>query len=168
MRVYLAATIPLLARLEQDGELEPSEAFEGYAVTPSLREWYAQEDEEELEYAALTAAARGSLWLLAARPEAPRRRVVVVADVPDARVAVPGDPQTQQDDPGVIEVTGAVRLTDIASLHVDEAAAEPTVTAAIEALSAAAESDPGGLAAVAAAEDYDLLWYGAQELGDLI
>lgn len=164
MRVYLAATIPLLARLRRDGELEPSE---GYAVTPSLREWYAQDDEEELEYAALTAAARGSLRLLAGRPEAPRRRVVVVADVPDARVAVPVGPQAQQAEPGVIEVTGPVRLADVASLHVDEAAAEPTVTAAIEALSTA-EGDPGTVAAVDAAEDYDLLWYGTQELGDLI
>jgi hypothetical protein len=50
---------------------------------------------------------------------------------------------------------------------VDEAAAEPTVTAAIEALSTA-EGDPGTVAAVDAAEDYDLLWYGTQELGDLI
>lgn len=165
MRVYLAATIPLLARLEQDGEFEPSE---GYAVTPSLREWYAQDDEEELEYAALTAAARGSLRLLADRPEAARRRVVVVADVPDARVAVPADRSAEQAEPGVIGITGAVRFVDIASLHVDEKAAEPTVTAAIEALAAADEGEAEAVAAVEAAEGHDLLWYGAQELGDLI
>ena len=32
-----------------------------YAVTPALREWYAEGDAEELEYAALQEAARASL-----------------------------------------------------------------------------------------------------------
>jgi len=162
MRVYLAATIPLLAQLERDGRFEPAE---GYAVTPSLREWYPEGDEEELEYAALTAAARGSLRLLAGRPDAARRRVVVAADVPDTRVAVPGGPGQE---PGVIGITGAVRLADVASLHVDEATAESAVTSAIGALAAAEEGDPGALAAVEAAEDHDLLWYGTQELRDLV
>jgi len=162
MRVYLAATIPLLALLRQDGEFVPSE---GYAVTPGLREWYAEDDEEELEYAALTAAARGSVRRLAGQPDAPRRRVVLAADVPDTRVAVPAGPQ---DEPGVMEITGAVRLADLASLHVDDVAAEPAVAAALEALSAADEGDPAAVAVVEAAEDHDLLWYGVQELGELI
>jgi hypothetical protein len=163
MRVYLPATIPLLARLEQERELElPA----GYAVTAGLRGWYAEGDEEELEYAALTAAARGSLRLLAARPELPRRRVVLAADVPDARVAVPGGAEAA--DPGVIKVTGPVRLADIASLHVDEAAAQEAVSAAAKALAAADTGDQDAAFAVDAAEDYDLLWYGTQELGDLV
>jgi hypothetical protein len=163
MRVYLAATVPLLARLERDGELElPA----GYAVTASLRAWYSEGDEEELEYAALTAAARGSLRLLAAQPEAVRRRVVVAADVPDARVAVPEG--AEPEDPGVIKITGPVRLADIASLHVDEAAAEQAVTAAAEASAAADKGDGDAAFTVDAVEDYDLLWYAAQELGDLV
>jgi hypothetical protein len=165
MRVYLPATIPLLAQLERDGEFEPPE---GYAVTPSLRDWYAEDDEEGLEYAASTAAARGSLLLLAADPGAPRRRVVVAADVPDARVALPAGPQAGEADPGAIEVKGVVRLADVASLHVDEPGAEQAVTAALEALPAADKGDPAAVLVVDAIEDYDLLWYGAQELRDLI
>ena len=36
----------------------------GFGVTPAFREWYAQSDTEEMEYAALLAAARASLRLL--------------------------------------------------------------------------------------------------------
>ena len=78
MRVYLSATMPLLARLSKDGELLLTD---GFAVTESLRAWYAEGDEEELEYAALTAAARASLRLLAADPDTQRRRVVVAVNV---------------------------------------------------------------------------------------
>ena len=78
MRVYLPGTVPLLRHLEQAGELPPQT---GFAVTPTLREWYASGDTEELEYVAFTEAARASLRLLDADPAAPRRRVVVAADV---------------------------------------------------------------------------------------
>jgi hypothetical protein len=162
MRVYLAATIPLLARLERDGGLE---SLEGCAATASLRAWYGEGDEEEYEYVAMNAASHGSLRLLAESPGAPRRRVVIAADVPDSRVVVPGG---ESADPGVIKVTGVVRLADIASLHVDEVAAEQAVSAAIEALPAADEGDPGAVTLVADAEDYDLLWYVTQELPDLL
>ena len=54
----------------------------GFAVTPSLREAYASGDEEELEYAAMTEAARASLRMLAADPAAPPRRVVLAAEIP--------------------------------------------------------------------------------------
>jgi hypothetical protein len=162
MRVYLPATIPLLARLDLERELELSE---GYAVTPSLRDWYAEGGEEELEYAALTAAARGSLRLLAEQPQAPRRRVVVAADLPDARVAVSGGEPAE---PGVIKVTGVVRLADIAALHVDDAGAQEAVTAAALALPAADKGDVDAAFALDTADDYDLLWYVTQELGDLV
>lgn len=167
MRVYLPATMPLLARLSKDGELQLPD---GFAVTESLRAWYAEGDEEELEYAALTAAARASLRQLADEPDAPRRRVVLASDIPDARITVPAsaaDPDAP-DEPGVIKITGPVRLVDIASLHVDEAGARESVTAAARALSAAAAGDPDAQFTVDAAEDYDLLWFGVQELGDLL
>src|SRR6266568_3681856 len=54
-----------------------------YAVTPALRESYASGDLQELEYVAITHAARASLRLLAADPDAPRRRVVLAGDVDD-------------------------------------------------------------------------------------
>jgi hypothetical protein len=68
----------------------------------------------------------------------------------------------------VIKITGSVRLVDVASLHVDEAGAQEHVTAAARALSAADAGDPDAAFAVDAVEDYDLLWFAAQELGDLL
>jgi hypothetical protein len=161
MRVYLPATMPLLARLSAEGELPLPD---GFAVTESLRAWYAEGDEEELEYAALTAAARSSLRQLSAQPDAARRRVVIATDLPDARITVP----QAAGDPGVIKITGSVRLIDIASLHVDEAGAQEYVAEAARSLSAADAGDPDALFTVDAVEDYDLLWFGAQELGDLL
>jgi hypothetical protein len=163
MRVYLPATMPLLALLAEKGELALPD---GFAVTESLRAWYAEGDDEELEYAALTAAARDSLRQLAAEPDAPRRRVVIASDIPDVRVSIPVSAGSGQ--PGVIKITGSVRLVDVAALHVDEAGAQEPVTAAARALPAAAEGDADALFTVDAVEDYDLLWYAAQELGDLI
>ncbi len=163
MRVYLPATMPLLALLAEKGELVLSD---GFAVTESLRAWYAEGDEEELEYAALTAAARDSLRLLAAEPETARRRVVIASDVPDARVSIPASEGAGQ--PGVIKITGSVRLVDVAALHVDEAGAQEPVSAAARSLPAADEGDADALFTVDAVEDYDLLWYAAQELGDLL
>ena len=58
----------------------------GFAVTPALREAYASGDAEELEYAAMTEAARASLRLLAADPAAPPRRVVLAAEMPAEQV----------------------------------------------------------------------------------
>lgn len=161
MRVYLPATMPLLARLSAEGELPLPD---GFAVTESLRAWYAEGDEEELEYAALTAAARSSLRRLAAEPDAARRRVVIASDLPDARISVP----QAAAEPGVIKITGSVRLIDIASLHVDEAGAQEYVARAAHALPAADTGDPDALFTVDAVEDYDLLWFAAQELRDLL
>jgi hypothetical protein len=160
MRVYLPATLPRLARLSADGELPLPD---GFAVTESLRAWYSEGDEEELEYAALTAAARASLRQVAAEPEAAHRRVVIASDIPDARIKAQADGE-----PGVIKITGAVRLIDIASLHVDEAGAQKYVTEAARALSAADAGDPDAQFTVDAVEDYDLLWFAVQELGDLL
>ena len=93
MRVFLPSTLPALARALQTGQLtspgQLSDAGQagqegsapGFAVTPALREAYASGDEEELEYAALTEAARASLRLLAADPAAPPRRVVLAAEL---------------------------------------------------------------------------------------
>ena len=161
MRVYLPATMPMLASLERERRLD---ATEGYAVTASLREWFGAGDDEELEFEALSAAARASLRLLAADSGTPRRRAVVAADVPDARVSEPAGSA----EPGVIKVTGGIRLADVAALHVDEPAAQPAVTAAADALAAADKGDAEAGAVIATAEEHDLLWYVTQELGDLL
>jgi len=70
----LPATTTVLRDLVATGSIEaPLTAF---AVTPMLREWYADDDSDELEYAATREAARASLRLLDADPSARRRRVV--------------------------------------------------------------------------------------------
>ncbi|MFD0887998.1 DUF6912 family protein, partial [Streptosporangium algeriense] len=89
MRVYLPCTLPALARVATVGELGPA-PLTGYAVTPALVEWYASGDTEELEYVALTEAARASLRMIAEDRadglKVPARRVVIAAEVPDDEV----------------------------------------------------------------------------------
>ena len=72
MRVFLPSTLPALAQALRVGQVGPG-PVPGFAVTPSLREAYASGDEEELEYVALTEAARASLRRLPQMIR-PRRR----------------------------------------------------------------------------------------------
>src|SRR5690349_5244533 len=80
-RVYLPATLALLSRLGEE-PYELPEGVDAHAVTPALREWYAEGDEEELEYVAFTRAAQEALVLLHQDPKTPRRRVVLAVDLP--------------------------------------------------------------------------------------
>jgi hypothetical protein len=162
MRVYLAFTMPTLAKLLVDGETSVP-PVRGYAVTPTLREWYSSGDEEELEYVAMTQAARASLRLLHADPSAPARRVVLAAELPDEHVAgVAGF-----DEPALVEVRVAVGLADVVSGHVDDPRASPDIRAAIAALPASDRGDEDARFAVDGAEGHELLWYATQELAEL-
>jgi hypothetical protein len=163
VRVYLPATLPAVAGLLRDGELLAPSA-RGYAVTPALREWYASGDLEELEYAAMTHAARQALRLLAADPAAPRRRVVLAAEIPADQVKV----SVADAEPAQVAIVGPVRLQDIASGHVDDAAASTEIAAAVEALAAADAGDDDARFTVDAAEGYELAWYATQELAELL
>lgn len=169
MRVYIPATLPMLSELAKRGELGPG-PLTAYAVTPALREWYVEGDEEELEFAAMTEAARGALRLLAADRLAPRRRVVVVAELFDAVVTPVGTPISREQgvEPGEVRVDGVVALRDIASFHVDDTGAEPAVGEAALVVRAADDGDEDAQFTVDGAEDYDLLWFATQELPDLI
>ena len=169
MRVYIPATLPGLAELNKRGEIGPA-PLTAYAVTPALREWYTEGDEEELEYAALTEAARASLRLLAADPLAARRRAVIAADVPDSAVVPVGTPFSRDEGiaPAEVRLETAVALRDIASYHLDDAGAEPTVGEAALVVGAADAGDEDARFTVDGAEDYDLLWYATQELPDII
>lgn len=162
VRVYLPATLPAVAGLLRDGEIRP-EPVHGYAVTPALREWYASGDVEELEYVAMTHAARESLRLLAADPAASRRRVVLAAEVADVQVTASGT----FDEPALVVISGRVLLRDIASGHVDDPSASPEVAAAVVALDAADAGDEDARFALDGAEGYELAWYATQELADL-
>ena len=159
MRVYLPSTLPDLADILAKGEVGPS-PLRAFAVTPALREAYASGDEEELEYVAMLAAARQSLRLLDADLGAPRRRVVLAADVPDAQVSW----HAYDDEPATVQVGAEVMLTAIASGHVDELDAVPDVAAAADAVSAADAGDDDASFTVDSAEAHELAWYATQEL----
>lgn len=157
-RVYLPATLNLLRQLRERGELA---ATTGHAVTAGLREWYREGDEEELAYLAFTRAAQAALPLLHADPGAPRRRVVVAADV----VAEPASGELGSSE---IRLTGPVPRSAVAAVHVDGAEAEPDIAAAAAAVPAAAAGDADAELAVDGAEDHELEWYDVSELDQLV
>ncbi len=159
MRIYLPTTVPGLKALQGNGFSRPVHA---HAVTPALREWYADGDAEELEYAASDEAARASLRLLGGDLAAPRRRVVVSADVPDSAVSVvAGTVRT------AVVVDREVGNEAVASLHVDGDEAVPDVVRAVEALAAADAGDEDAQFAVDGAAGHELLWYDVTELDDV-
>ena len=161
MRVYLPSTLSAVAELLRAGTIEPA-PVRGYAVTPALREWYSSGDIEELEYVALMHAARESLRLLAADPAAPRRRVVLAAEVTDKQIAAAG---TDFDEPALVRVTAAIRVRDVAAGHVDDSTAASQIAAAVAALPAADAGDDDARFVVDGAEGFELQWYATQELG---
>jgi hypothetical protein len=162
VRVYLPSTLAVLADVLRLGEVGPA-PLTGFAVTPGLREWYSSGDEEELEYAALVEAARASLRLLDAEPLAPRRRLVLAADVPDTQV------QPRPDlDRAVVLVTVAVPLDRVASAHVDSVEAEPTVARAAAATLEAELGSEEAQFAVDEAEGFELAWFATQEIPGLL
>lgn len=166
MRVYLPSTLNGLARILDDRELGPV-PLTAYAVTPALREWYASADLEELEYAAMSDAAKASLRLLADDPEAPSRRVVIAAEVPDKAVAFAVGDLVDADDRAVVRISEAIPFKRIVSGHIDDAEAEPDVRAARAAIEAADAGDDDARFTVDGAAGHDLMWYATQELRDL-
>jgi len=164
VRVYLPATLPLLARLRADQLLVLPSGSTGHAVTPELREWYAEGDEEELEYVAFTRAAQDSLQLLRHDTQAPPRRVVLAVDLPSS-VAVPVDRDLGS---SVVRLGERVTMAEVASIHVDGKAAEPDVRAAADAVVEAVAGDPDAQFTVDGAEDHELEWYDPSELDQLL
>jgi hypothetical protein len=162
VRVYLPGTAATLRDLVADGVFGPA-PLTAFAVTPGLREWYRDDDIEELEYAASVEAARASLRLLDQDPETVRRRVVVAADVADIAVEVRDDL-----DRGVVRLAAPVPMADIASIHIDDPDAETAVAAAAAAVVAADLGDDAAQERVDDAEGFELSWYATQELEALL
>ena len=162
MRVYLPATTSVLHHLVERREIGPA-PLTAFAVTPGLREWYVDEDPEELEYAATLEASRASLRLLAVDPSANPRRVVVAADVADDMVTLRDDL-----DRGVVRIAEPVSFRQIASAHVDDRSAEPAVRAAADAIDAADLGDAAAQDRVDDAEGFELGWYAAREIAALL
>ncbi len=167
MRVYVPLTLSGLAEARRTGQLGTGPLV-AHAVTPALREWYLSDDIEELEYAALNRAALASLRLVAADPGAPRRRVVVAADVPDGAATVDPDRGLDPSALGEVRLAGPLPLAKAASVHVDSADAEADVAAAAGALAAADGGDDDAQFVVDGAEDHELLWYATQEIASLV
>ncbi len=146
MRIYVPST---LAELDPRHGLAPRLV---HAVTSALRAALPDEDEEGLEYAAQLLAADDSLDRLDGS-DAPRRRVVVAADVPEAVVEAVDEPHA----PSVVRLTTPIGWDDVACAHVDEAGAVDDVVAALA----------GDDEAVDRLADRDLLWYDVSELDRL-
>ena len=159
MRVFLPSTLPALAQALRAGQVGPG-PVPGFTVTPSLREAYASGDEEELEYAAMTEAARASLRMLAQDPAAPPRRVVLAAEIPAEQVKL----DARDKEPARVLIGEAVPVKRLASAHVDDEEAGADVRAAADALPAADAGDGDARFTVDGAEGHELGWYATQEL----
>ncbi len=170
--VYIPATLPMLAQLVADGSLWPVNGT-AFALTPRLREAYAEGDDDELADVALREAALASLRLLAAREtrgadgagtsseSPPPRRAVLAAEVEDVTY------RPDLDD-AVVRLAGPVPIDDVIAAYVDNAGAEPAVAKAIEAVDAADLGDEDADLIVGDAQDHDLAWYANQELPFLL
>jgi hypothetical protein len=163
MRVYIPSTLRLLDVACHAGELGPA-PLTAYAVTPALREWYAEGDDEELEYAAMAQAARASVGLLATDPGTARRRVVVAAEV---SAVPPADGSVELGD-ARLELRVVIPWTMVAAVHLDAAGAAPVVAKAADLWEAAQNGDDDALFALDSCEGEDLLWYATQEIPDLL
>ena len=160
MRVYLPATLPMLVGWLAAGQAPPGP---GHAVTPTLREYFRDGGEEEMEYVAQLDAARTSIDLLADDTDAPRRRVVLAADVPDLDVAVDPDASGRSR----VTIGGPVPMSSWAAAMVDDEDSEAVVSAAVTALGAAAAGDDDAAFLLDEAGATELGWYAVQELKHL-
>src|SRR5580704_5359714 len=137
MQIYIPVTLAMLQQFVTDGSLRPVSGT-AFAVTPKLREAYAEGDDDELGEVALREAALASLRLLAGAADdsgqpgdgLPPRRAVLVADV-----------------------------DDVVAAFVDNPAAEAKVKDAIAVIDAADLGDEDAELTVGDAQDHDLAWY---------
>ncbi|HJE60295.1 MAG TPA: hypothetical protein K8V84_17570 [Nocardiopsis listeri] len=143
MHVFLPGTVPALAALLDEGRLE-GEPLTAFTAAPG-----SGGDSEEAEYEAMCAAAEESLRLLAADPSAPRRRVVLTAEMPDHIVE---HEARHGDDVARVSVRASIPYKKLRALHVDDERAVADVAKAVE--------DPGS----DAADDHELLWFAVQEI----
>jgi hypothetical protein len=167
IRVYLPATLSMLRPLAARGDIAPASAgtaLTAHMVTPLLREWYVEGDEEELEYVAFTRAAQAALQLLRVDPSARRRRVVVSADLPSSVVSA----AEQELGSSRVRLAATLPFGAIAAVHVDGAGAEEDVTAAAAVVEEAMAGDPDAQFVVDGAEDHELEWYDVTEIDQLL
>lgn len=143
MRVYVPIAIEDIGQC-LSGSWEP---VSGYALTPTLLDIAASDDDEILAEQVRDAAAVDSVLELGA----PRRAVVAV-DYPRADVE-----QVVGEHPAAVTLTGRVRADAVACAFVDE-------PDAVEDGRAAAKGDREALARL---EERDMLWYDVSEIPSL-
>ena len=162
MRVYIPATLAMLQKLVAEQTLH-ARSGTAFAVTATLRESYAEGDDDELAEVALREAALASLRLLAGEGQSgmPPRRAVIEAEVDD----VTARPDL---DDAVVRLAGPVAFDEVIAAYVDNADAEAAVVPAIEAVDDADLGDEDAEFVVGDAQDHDLAWYAAQELPFLL
>lgn len=165
MRVYIPTTLVALQQLVADRHLLVVNGT-AFAVTPTLREAYADGDDDELAEVALREAALASLRLLAGTDLTsdsglPPRRAVVVADADEVTV------RPDLDD-AVVRLSGPLPIDAVVAVYVDNADAEGAVLAAVDVIDDADLGDEDAELTVGDAQDHDLAWYAPQELPFLL
>jgi hypothetical protein len=169
IQVYIPATLAMLQQLVADGSLWPVNGT-AFAVTPTLREAYAEGDDDELADVALREASLASLRLLAAdvpgdEAALPPRRAVLAAEVDLGESGAKYRPDL---DDAVVRLGASVTIDQVVAAYVDNAAAEPAITRAIEVIDAADLGDEDAELIVGDALDHELAWYANQELPFLL
>ncbi|MCL8494379.1 hypothetical protein M5J06_09605 [Corynebacterium sp. B5-R-101] len=165
MRVFLPATFSMLAELEETGQLTARSGW-GFALTPALREFYTEGDEEEIEYSAFLEASMASLRLLAIGDEEkfPHRRVVISVDVDESVVT----PKPDMGEPVVALDPATITKDNLQAIHVDIEESEATTAKAIDAIDNADLGDEDAELAVGDALDNFMAFYDPTELPILV
>lgn len=153
-RVYLPLTASRLRAAAHDGSFGPA-PLAAHAVTPALCAELGVADEEELEYAAMTAASWAALALLG--PDDPPVRLVAAVDV---RTWEPAD----ANEPSAVRVEHEVPVRRLAALLADSPDAAEEVVRAREAVRAGRPSEE----LLDRLADHELGWWAAQELDQLL
>lgn len=167
MRVYIPSTVAQLRTASERGSVP---ATVGFGVTASLQGEYPAAEEDELEYLAMSDAARASLRLLAGEgadggdgEQSPTAgmRVVIAADV-EPVVEYP------QGDRAAVRVDAQIPWQQVAAVHLDGADAADAVRAAVAVVDEADLDDPDAEFVLGEAESYELAWYAPDEIRFLL
>nr|WP_209167628.1 hypothetical protein [Corynebacterium hesseae] len=155
----------MLAELEETGQLAARSGW-GFALTPALREFYTEGDEEEIEYSAFLEASMASLRLLAIGDEEkfPHRRVVISVDVDESVVT----PKPDMGEPVVALDPATITKDNLQAIHVDIEESEAATAKAIDAIDNADLGDEDAELAVGDALDNFMAFYDPTELPILV
>lgn len=156
MRIYIPLTVQRLRAAVTALGLTADDGLV-FAVTGNLREEFPGAAEEDLEYLAMTDAARASLHLLSMSAADSRLRVVAAVDAPEVT-------ERPDRDRSAASIPGPLPWSSVISVHLDSAADTPVIERAAAAVDAAELGDPDAEVAVGDVEDIDLAWYAPAEV----